>query len=344
MAKRKRKKRVKKSKTKSSNILKYIVWVLSLIALVMSAILIGYYFTSNKTESQQLQKEQEKAVPQKPNKDSAADKESNKSVTTKLHEVLKKEISQKKKEQVKEKYISASHEIDKSVAKPPKAIDRPVKLSSKKPRLAIIIDDVGSKGQVKNIKNVGLLLNMSFLPPSKYRPNTPKLAAKQNFYMVHLPMEAKNWNKEEPFTLRVDDSQEQITERISKIKELFPKVKYINNHTGSKFTSSEDAMNRLMYVLNSYGVNFIDSRTTGDTKVPKVMKNLGLKYVARDIFLDHHMDKSYVLSQIKKAIKIAKLHGTAVAIGHPHPNTLSALEESKKLFKSVELVYVNKLY
>ena len=56
------------------------------------------------------------------------------------------------------------------------------------------------------------------------------------------------------------------------------------------------------------------------------------------------MKKSYIISQIKKAIKIAKAHGTAIAIGHPHAITLLALSESKKLFKDVELVYINRLY
>jgi len=161
--------------------------------------------------------------------------------------------------------------------------------------------------------------------------------------MVHLPMEAQNFNKEEPFTLHVNDSQKIINQRITELKKLFPRVKYINNHTGSKFTSDEIAMNRLISVLNMKRINFVDSRTTAQTKAPKVMKNFGLKYVARDVFLDHKHDKEYILSQIKKAIGIAKTHGTAIAIGHPHKNTLLAIAESKVLFKEVELVYINRL-
>ncbi len=55
------------------------------------------------------------------------------------------------------------------------------------------------------------------------------------------------------------------------------------------------------------------------------------------------MDKKYIKEQIEKAIKIAKKHGTAIAIGHPHANTILALNESKKLLKEVELVYINRL-
>jgi len=104
-------------------------------------------------------------------------------------------------------------------------------------------------------------------------------------------------------------------------------------------------MNRLIFALNKYHIHFIDSRTTAQTQAPKVLKNFGLKYVARDVFLDHHMEKSYILGQIKEAVRVAKAHGSAIAIGHPHKNTLEALYESKKLFaKDVDLVLVNKIY
>ena len=103
-------------------------------------------------------------------------------------------------------------------------------------------------------------------------------------------------------------------------------------------------MNRLITALNRQNISFIDSRTTAQTKAPKLMKNFGYKYVARDVFLDHHPDKASVKKQIREAIRIAKLHGTAIAIGHPHANTLLALNESKHFLKDVELVYVNRLY
>lgn len=185
---------------------------------------------------------------------------------------------------------------------------------------------------------------MSFLPPSKARPNSAKLAANESYYMVHLPMEAQSFSREEPYTLRVKDSQQDILQRVEKIKKLFPRVKYINNHTGSKFTSNEIAMNRLFFAFQKTGIKFVDSRTTAQTQAPTVSKNFGLKYVARDVFLDHHMEKDYVKTQIEKAVKFAQAHGHAIAIGHPHKNTLQALAESKKLLEKVQLVPIQDIY
>lgn len=323
----------------NSLILKYTAWILAVIALVLSSVVIGYYFGYSQGGSSTIEQEKEEVrrrLSRISNIEKSLKKNNQKSVEKRLQEVLSKEQ--------KNDYLSSSHEIDDSVVAPPKAIERPIKLLSAKPKLAIIIDDVGTKTQVRNIKSLKLALTMSFLPPSVNRPNTPKLAALENFYMVHLPMEAQSFTAEEPLTLRVSDSQETISKRIDEVKKLFPNVKYVNNHTGSKFTSNEVAMNKLIYSLNANHVNFLDSRTTADTKAPKVLKNFGFKYVSRDVFLDHHMEKDYVKSQIKEAVRIAKLHGNAIAIGHPHPNTLAALSESKKLLDEVDLVYVYQIY
>ena len=339
-------KRKKNTSKVGSNILKYIAFTLAIIALVLSSLVGGYYlgYENAKTEitqKEQLKKEKRLALLKKIEQKS---KKSNNSVNSRLKDVLKKES---KKEIIKAKeHAGASHEyISGTLAKPPARIKRETnKISSKRPRLAIIIDDVSVKSQVNAIKSLGLSLTMSFLPPSKVRPNSAKLASKEHFYMVHLPMEAQNFHAEEPMTLYVKDSQKTISKRVQEIKKLFPKVKYINNHTGSKFTSNEIAMNRLISVLNANNISFIDSRTTAQTKAPKVLKNFGLKYVGRDVFLDHRMDKAYIKTQIKKAIRIAKVEGVAVAIGHPHANTILALHESKKLFKDVDLVLINKIY
>ena len=330
----------KKKQTKSSKILTYIAWFLALLALLFGASFGGYYIGYEEAKSDiQLQEnsEKKKRLSLLKKAQEISSKKDEKSVNTRLKDVLDKES--------KKSIGAAAHEYgDTALPKPPEPIQREVKRTVAKPKLAIIIDDVSVISHVRAIKSLNIPLTMSFLPPSKFRPNSAKLAQKESVYMVHLPLEAQSFSAEEPMTLRVSDSDEKIQSRIRSIKEAFPRVSYINNHTGSKFTSNEMAMNRLIYALKAQNIYFIDSRTTADTKAPKVMKNFGLEYVSRDVFLDHDMDKESVKEQIKKAIKVAKIHGTAIAIGHPHANTLMALKESKYLFKDVELVYINRLY
>lgn len=342
MAKRKKTKPAVKRKSalkKDSKVLNYFVWGLSIVALLLIGVIVGYYFGYSKAQdsySTKIDSTEKKYLSQNKRLEQKllAEKEKKSTLETRLKSVLNAQVKE---------YTSPSHELDTKDSKIPKNIHREKKHTKHRPKLAIIIDDVMTKHHVRAIKNLRLPLTMSFLPPSKARPNSARLAAKERFYMVHLPMEAMHFNAEEPLTLRTTDSKDMIEDRIVHLQKLFPRVKYINNHTGSKFTADERAMRDLITILNDKKIHFIDSRTTAKTKAPKLMKEFGLRYVARDVFLDHKQDKAYIKKQIKRAIKIAKKCGYAVAIGHPHKNTLQALAESKNLFKGVELVYINKI-
>jgi len=217
------------------------------------------------------------------------------------------------------------------------------KIEIKKPKLVLIIDDVAFKYEVDLIKKIPFHITPSFFPPTPAHPNTPLYAKEFPCYMVHLPLQAFNFPKPEPNTLTVNSSLEQIEQRISLIKKEFPNVHFINNHTGSKFTSNYNAMNKLFFVLKENNINFVDSKTTPISQSKDVNKIYHLTLFSRDIFLDNKQDKNYILNQLKKAINIAKKRGYAIAIGHPHKITLETLKDAKNLLSQVDVIYIDKL-
>ncbi|EAJ1632487.1 divergent polysaccharide deacetylase family protein [Campylobacter upsaliensis] len=212
-----------------------------------------------------------------------------------------------------------------------------------KPKLAIIIDDMANKEQVKELKTLHLKLNPSFFPSHALHPNTPKLAKEFEFYMVHLPLKALSFQNKMS-VLSPEDSEEEIEKTIAKIKAEFKNLKFINNHTGSLFTSDEEAMRKLYKALDKYHLTFVDSKTIHHSKAPKIAKEMQKIYIKRDIFLDNEDDVNYVKNQLLNAVNLAQKRGYAIAIGHPKKNTFKALKESKELLKSVELVYLSELY
>jgi uncharacterized protein len=242
---------------------------------------------------------------------------------------------------------TASHEYEKVLPQPPKRekerVGPAVGVPEEKPMLAIIFDDVSFAHDIRNIKALNLPVTMSFLPPSKRHPDSAKLAARESFYMVHFPLEAVNFSAEEPDTLHVGDSEERMDDRVRQIKTLFPNAQFVNNHTGSKFTADRASMEKLVYALDREGMTFIDSRTTSETAVPALMKALHRPYISRDVFLDHDPDVDAVKKEVRRAVKIAKKYGYAIAIGHPHKKTLRGVAESKDVLSQVELVRIDTL-
>ncbi len=250
------------------------------------------------------------------------------------------------KELLDHEVISAHHEYapkDKKAAPPPSEprISRPAMKGTAK--LVIIMDDVSYAHDIKAIRSVGLPLVMSFLPPSSRHNESAALAQGINGYMVHLPLEAVDFNDEEQVTLRITDSKETIGAQIQKIKKLYPDVHYINNHTGSKFTADEEAMDRLVSVMRENGLIFVDSRTTAQSKAKVIDTKYGMRYLGRDVFLDHHDGVENIKKQICEAVAIAKRNGSAIAIGHPRPDTIQALKESKAILSEVKLVGIDKI-
>lgn len=213
-----------------------------------------------------------------------------------------------------------------------------------KPKLCIIIDDMATREQVKALKATGLKLTPSFFPPDSTHPKTPILAREFEFFMVHLPLSAQHYANEELQTLYVSDTYEYILAEIARIKRSFSGLKFINNHTGSLFTSDTQAMRRLFRALQKHELVFVDSVTTSATKGAFVAKEFNQKPIKRDIFLDNDNKTPAIKDKIKEAVQIAHKKGFAIAIAHPKKNTFKALTQSKDLLQSVELVYLDELY
>ncbi|MCZ6173850.1 divergent polysaccharide deacetylase family protein [Campylobacter ureolyticus] len=218
------------------------------------------------------------------------------------------------------------------------------KIKDEIPKLVIIIDDVASYDHISEIKKINLKLTPSLMPASSDFPNTPKIAKNLDFYMIHLPLEALKYNSNSIKTLKVNDSFEEISKEIYKIRKDFPNTKFINNHTGSKFTSNKKAVIKLLDVLDEYSFIFVDSKTISNSKVEEVLKSKNQKYIFRDVFLDNTQNLKDIENELKKAVQIAKKRGFAIAIGHPKKQTLKVLKNSGDILKCVEVVYLKDIY
>jgi len=251
---------------------------------------------------------------------------------TKEKNITKKQVAKTKKPSSKNKSLKTVKKSLKSIKK------------SKSAKLVIIIDDVSHRYQLNLIKALPFKVTPSIFPPSKMNMHSQTLARGLKHFMVHLPLESHSraMNKMHK-TIFTTFTQKQIDNRIKEIRRLFPTAKYINNHTGSKFTSNYTASKRLYKSLIKRGFIFVDSRTSMKTKIPKIAREFNRRYLKNDFFLDNTISTPAIKRQIRKAVNYAKKYGLAVVIGHPHPQTFRALRESKKLIQSVRTLYIDEL-
>ena len=208
-------------------------------------------------------------------------------------------------------------------------------------KLVLIIDDVATFEHASMVKSIGLKITPSIFPATKTHPDTPNIARTFEFYMIHLPMQAKHFDSPEIGTLTINESFESMHEKIKKIRRDFPRAKYTNNHTGSRFTSDYDAMDKAYRALIEQGFIFVDSKTIAQTAVARAAKKYNQPYISRDIFLDDDPSASAVRRELIAAVNLAKKRGYAIAIGHPKKNTIAVIKASKNnILKDVEVVYL----
>lgn len=207
------------------------------------------------------------------------------------------------------------------------------------PKLLIIMDDIKSEQELLSLQQLGLNITPSIFPQTPNTPRTAQIARITADYMVHLPLEALHLKQESLKPLLIGMSKDDIRMRLQEIKTQFPKLKYLNNHAGSKFTASYEDMKNLLEVFDELGLRFIDSMTTQDSITSHLSKEQNRLIMQRDIFLDNRPNKESIALQIAIAIQKAKSKGYAIAICHPKRDTFRALKEAKeRLLSEVELI------
>lgn len=217
-----------------------------------------------------------------------------------------------------------------------------------RPKLAIIIDDIGNSKELGEelFKIKGLTYSiLPDLPYSKYFAEFGKKEGKE--IMLHIPMEPKDVSKysgNDENLLKVSMSAKEIKEITEKIIKSLDGIKGVNNHMGSKFTEDEEKMKIFLSEIKKKNIFFLDSRTSSDSKAYDIAKEMGIKSYKRDFFLDHNIDEVQIKEQLEKAVNFALQNGYAIAIGHPHKETIKVLKEKlPEISKNVDVVPLSKI-
>lgn len=231
------------------------------------------------------------------------------------------------------------------VIKPKRPILKRTRPSPSKPLVAIIIDDMGQNPRLeRKFFELGLSLTFSFLP---YAPFTKKLAREAHTrgfeVMVHIPLEAQN-HQYTPGLIRLDMSENRVKYLVRQAILAVPYAVGVNHHMGSLFTEDRLHVRWLLEAVAAEGLFYIDSRTTKNTVVSVVARELGLPFAERRVFLDHTLADREIEHSFRILVKKARKERRLVAIGHPHPQTLKALKRTKVwLTEEVLLVPASKI-
>ncbi len=197
-----------------------------------------------------------------------------------------------------------------------------------RPMIAILIDDVGVARQNAELAiALDAPVTLSFMTYASDAPAQVAAArARGHEIMLHVPMEPLDHREDPgPNPLAVGLAPAELSRRIVWSLGRFDGFVGINNHMGSRFTADPDGMSMLMEALKRRGLLFVDSRTTASTVGTEMARRHGVPTASRDVFLDNEVDTGDIEARLAETERRARAQGAAIAIGHPHPETIATL-------------------
>ncbi len=203
------------------------------------------------------------------------------------------------------------------------------------PALAIVVDDCGfSMDYARRLRDCDFPLTWAILPNLRFTRETADMLREQGTpFLVHVPMQAYvdpdgKAGGAKFYSIGVGMDEQDVQSAIVPLLDSLPEAYGVNNHRGSKVTSDPSVMRQVMNVLRERDLFFMDSSTSSKTVAYRTARAVGLDAVKNNYFLDNEADREKIRAQADRAIAGAKKRGSAVAICHLRPETISFFEST----------------
>jgi uncharacterized protein len=201
------------------------------------------------------------------------------------------------------------------------------------PKIAFIIDDIGSSiSRAQAFLDLKMPMTFSILPKLLYSDVLAEEIYEQGQeIMLHQPMEPYSHEADPgPGALYISYGDAEIEEIIQENLSQIPKATGVNNHMGSRFTSSSSKVVEALKIIKQKDLFFVDSLTSSHSQAYKMARRLNMRTAPRNVFLDTSPEIRAIRWQLRHLKQHAMNHGAAIGIGHPHLSTLTALYDFKQ--------------
>jgi len=203
----------------------------------------------------------------------------------------------------------------------------PLLAPAQTPAISIVIDDLGDRWQEsREAAELPGAVACAVLPESPHGAQVAALAqARGKEILLHLPLQPQQ-GPAHPLTIQAGGPPEQREALLQRALAAVPMAVGVNNHQGSLLTAQLEPMRWLMQALRRRGgLYFVDSRTTAQTLAEPLAWEQELPATRRQVFLDDVRSPAALRREWQRLLQLARKQGSALAIGHPYPETLALL-------------------
>lgn len=203
--------------------------------------------------------------------------------------------------------------------------------NTERPAITIVVDDLGVvHPATERVVAMPGPLTLSWFPFARNLASQVGAAALRGHEMtLHMPMQSFGlttaWTGPDP--LRIDLPDAVNLARLRAAIEAVPSTVGLNNHMGSVATRDPALMALVAQECKAHDMLFLDSVVVAHSFGYSAAHDIGVPAASRDIFIDHSPKPEEIRLQLELIEAQSRKYGHVIAIGHPWPHTVAALEE-----------------
>jgi len=213
---------------------------------------------------------------------------------------------------------------------PWKVYARPFRHAGDRPRIAIVLVDLGLRRAATNVAiQMEGAITLAFAPYSRDLRDWIELARTAGHeVLLQLPMEPENYPTDDagPQALLTSLTPAENIERLNWHLGRFPGYVGVIDYMGGRFSASPEHLEPVLRVLKNRGLLLFDSADSRRSRLSRVAGELGVVTVKNDLVIDDVASRRHIAAQLERLEAIARERGSAAAIGRLFPVTLELLE------------------
>lgn len=210
------------------------------------------------------------------------------------------------------------------------AYARPVTAPATRPRIAIVLHDLGLNQQLTLLASERLPpeISFSFNPYAQdLKPMVERARTIGHEALLDLPMEPFDYPSSDPgpYTLLTSLNEDENIRRLDWALSRATGYIGFTNLMGSKYTSSPDHMGFVAERLKARGLMFVDIRTAPKSVAARVVREAGGVYAYSNRQIDQQPVGDLIDARLEELERTARVGGVAVGSARPYPITLDRL-------------------
>lgn len=209
---------------------------------------------------------------------------------------------------------------------------RNFKHSDRKPRVAIIINNLGLSAtyteQILKLMPKNITLSFSHISP-KLKKWVREARQKGFEVLIDLPMEPDGFPRNDPGRSTLLTSLSEV-ENLNRLEYVMVQsggyVGLLSTH-GSKFTLNSELLLPILKAIKGRGLLYVDSRTTSQSLGPELSSDIQLPRAFNNVFIDKTPSQGHITNKLRELERIVMDKKFAVAIARPLPISMEILSE-----------------